>query len=242
MRSGRIEAGDERRGGRVGRAVALAAGLIVAITGLSATSASAQDTTPPGTRIIAGPIGPTRDNQPTFTLESSEPNSTFTCKLDALAPVPCGPLFYQPSQPLPEGSHSLFAVATDPSGNADPIGSLREFTIDRSIAGARLAGSTRQRVSSDDLSINVKLGGQEPLTARAEGEVRIGKRRLPTGAIKVAIDNQPTVAAKLTASFKVERAITRALRGGQRVAVGVSATFRDELGNEDSKSRLIVLR
>lgn len=240
MRAGRNETDNERRGQSRGAAMLLAS--LVVASGFGATSASAQDTVPPRTRIIAGPIGPTKENQPTFTLESTEPDSTFTCKLDATALVPCGPLFYQPSQPLPEGFHYIIAFATDPAGNTDPIGSGREFTVDRSITGAQLGGAVRQRVSSEDVSINLKLGGQEPLTALAEGVVRIGKRKLPTRAIKAAIDNRPTVKATLTASFKVERAITRALRGGRRVNVDVSATFRDELGNEKSRSRSIVLR
>lgn len=230
--------GRRRRSGRVALLIATA----VTVGGFSASTALAQDTDPPGTSIIAGPIGLTRDNQPTFTLESDEPNSTFTCKLDANALVPCGPMFYQPAQPLPEGFHYIIAFATDPAGNTDPVGSGREFTIDRSIAGARLAGPRRQRVTDDDLSIRIELRGQEPLTVRVEGVVRIGKRKLPTQATTATIAAKPAIDRRLGANFRTERAIAWALRRGDRVTVKVSARFRDEVGNQESKSRTTVLR
>jgi len=220
----------------------LIASAIVVASGSGAPSAWAQDTVPPRTEIIAGPIGPTRDNQPTFTLESSEPNSTFTCTLDATAPVPCGPLFYQPSQPLPEGFHQIFAVATDPAGNTDPIGSGREFTVDRSITGARLDAPRRQRVAPRELRVNIELFGQEALEVRTLGLIRIGKRELPMRPLQRRLGDRVSIQPSLTATTGVERAVARALRDGDRVEVEVNARFRDEVRNEERRSRTIVLR
>ena len=66
---------------------AVGAGLLNAFAAVS--SVVSTDTTPPDSIITSGPSGFTRDATPTFAFRSSEPGSTFQCRLDARAWAAC---------------------------------------------------------------------------------------------------------------------------------------------------------
>lgn len=226
------------------RRLALIGAITAASVGVLATAsygAQFADTTPPQTSVF-GPASPTRDNQPTFTLQSTEAGSTFNCSLDFAPFLPCGPDTYRPPQPLGEGQHTLIAYATDPAGNTDPGGSRVDFIVDRSVAGAVLSGARNQRVSPRKLQINLTLAGQEALTVKASGLVVIGAKKLATRSVKKTLGDRTTISPKLTVVSGVERTIARALKRGVRVEVRVTAQFRDQVGNEIRKKRTIVLR
>lgn len=62
-----------------------------------------------------------------FALTSSEPNSTFDCKLDAGAWAPCtSPKVYSA---LPDGSHTFSARATDLARNTDLTDAQYTWTV-----------------------------------------------------------------------------------------------------------------
>jgi hypothetical protein len=72
--------------------------------------------TTPTTEITRMPSNP-RPKRSHFNFVSSEPDSTFTCQLDELAPEPCAsPAIYRD---LKHGRHSFSVFATDALGNAD---------------------------------------------------------------------------------------------------------------------------
>jgi hypothetical protein len=215
---------------------------LCSITLLFTSSALAQDTDPPRTEIVSGPIGLTRDNQPQFSLVSTEPGSTFTCRLDSLALLPCGPAFYEPPEPLTEGPHQIYAYATDPAGNTDPIGAGRQFIVDRSITEARLIGPRKQRVEPRDLSVNIELRGQEALEVEVKGVLTIGKRRLKMRPLERRLGDRTAIKPSLTAPPEVEREVARAFRRGRPVATEVVAKFRDEVGNSERLTRVIALK
>jgi hypothetical protein len=86
------------------------------------------DTTAPETTIDSGPLGPTNDPTPTFGFSSSEPGSTFECRVDSQAFAPCASPFT--SAILSEGNHSFEVRATDTAGNTDPSPASRAFNVD----------------------------------------------------------------------------------------------------------------
>ncbi|KAA1395692.1 FG-GAP-like repeat-containing protein [Aeromicrobium ginsengisoli] len=86
-----------------------------------------QDITPPNTTITGGPTGPI-NQAPTFTFTSSEPGSTFACRVDDAAFSACS----SPRSPagLADGLHTFDVRATDAAGNVDPTPASRTFTVD----------------------------------------------------------------------------------------------------------------
>ena len=86
------------------------------------------DKTPPETQIDTGPGGTTNQSTPTFTFSSSEPGSSFECRIDGGAFAPCATPFT--TSALGEGAHTFEVRATDPSGNTDASAASRGFTVD----------------------------------------------------------------------------------------------------------------
>jgi hypothetical protein len=76
------------------------------------------DTVPPQTTISLGPPAASRSASATFAFTSSEPESTFACRLDGGGFVPCtSPKIYIG---LGDGRHTFSVEAVDRAGNADP--------------------------------------------------------------------------------------------------------------------------
>src|SRR5207248_1565213 len=70
------------------------------------------DNTPPQTSIDSGPANPSNNTTPTFSFSSSEPGSTFQCRLDGGGWSSCtSPHSISPA--LGEGSHTFDVRATD---------------------------------------------------------------------------------------------------------------------------------
>ncbi len=80
------------------------------------------DRTPPDTTITEGskPANPTASQTANLGFTSSEPNSTFTCKLDTGAEESCNSGSKQYSG-LASGSHTFTVFATDRAGNKDDV-------------------------------------------------------------------------------------------------------------------------
>ena len=92
------------------------------------TSGEGGDTVPPVTVIDSGPAGSTGDSTPTFSFSSSEPGSSFQCRVDSAPFAPCTSPFTTPA--LPDGAHTFEVKATDPAGNPDASPASRAFTVD----------------------------------------------------------------------------------------------------------------
>ncbi len=93
-----------------------------------ATQTFTVDTTPPDTTITSGPTGTTADTTPTFAFTSTEAGSTFECKIDAGAFIPCTTPFT--TSALSDGPHTIQVRATDAVGNVDATPASRAFTVD----------------------------------------------------------------------------------------------------------------
>lgn len=85
------------------------------------------DTVLPETTITAGPSGPTNDRTPTFAF-TSDPGSTFECKVDNGTFAACTSPFTTP--PLGDGEHTLAVRATDDATNLEAAPAVRSFTVD----------------------------------------------------------------------------------------------------------------
>lgn len=87
------------------------------------------DATPPDTSIMNGPGEGSviTTASATFTLASTEPDSTFECHVDGTSFLPCtSPIVLND---LVDGSHTFEVVASDAAGNTDSTPSARTFTV-----------------------------------------------------------------------------------------------------------------
>jgi hypothetical protein len=85
------------------------------------------DTNPPDSNIDTGPSGTTADPTPTFTVSSSQPGSTYECRIDGGAWSVCSSTFTAGN--LPDGPHTFEVRAIDAAGNVDPTPAGRPFTV-----------------------------------------------------------------------------------------------------------------
>jgi uncharacterized delta-60 repeat protein len=85
------------------------------------------DTTPPDTSITSGPSGRNNSSTATFGFSSTEPNSTFQCKLDSGGWVGC--VSTTTYAGLASGSHTFSVAAIDPAGNVDPTPATRTWSV-----------------------------------------------------------------------------------------------------------------
>jgi hypothetical protein len=87
------------------------------------------ETTPPTATITAGPSEGSIISNPTpsFSFKSSEPGSTFQCRVDAGAFKNCSSP--RKLQPLADGAHSFSVRAIDAPGNVGAP-AARSFTVD----------------------------------------------------------------------------------------------------------------
>lgn len=91
------------------------------------TGGSTPDTTPPTITITKGPGKKLAQGKAKFSFRSSEPNSTFTCKLDKAKPKACiSPKTYKALKP---GRHTFKVWATDPAGNKATTPAKRSFKV-----------------------------------------------------------------------------------------------------------------
>jgi hypothetical protein len=89
---------------------------------------SLADTTPPDTSIATKPSDPSESSTATFTYASSEPGSTFQCKLDASSFTAC-PSAGIAYSGLGAGQHTFQVRAIDSSENIDPSPAGYSFNV-----------------------------------------------------------------------------------------------------------------
>ena len=83
-----------------------------------------------GTSITSAPVDPSSSADARFTFNSSEPGSTFECRLDGGAYEVCtSPKYYTG---LSDGEHTFHVRAIDAAGNPDPTPASYTWVIDTS--------------------------------------------------------------------------------------------------------------
>jgi hypothetical protein len=122
------------------------------------------DTTPPHTSIVSGPLGPTTATSAAFRFASSEPGSSFQCRIDGGAWAPCSsPQSYSG---LSADWHTFDVRAVDAAGNADPTPGTRTWLIDSTAPALSLdvpadASSTNDTTPTFSGSASI-AGGDSP--------------------------------------------------------------------------------
>ena len=87
------------------------------------------DLTAPNTTIGSSPNDPSNNTTPSFSFSSSEPGSTFECRLDGGSWSGCtSPDTVSPA--LAAGSHTFDVRATDAAGNTDGTPASYTWTVD----------------------------------------------------------------------------------------------------------------
>jgi concanavalin A-like lectin/glucanase superfamily protein len=93
-----------------------------------ATRSWTVDLTPPDTAITAGPSNTVPIASASLSFVSSEPDSTFSCSLDAAPFTACSSP--APLTGLAQGMHTFAVRATDAAGHDDPSPATRTWTVD----------------------------------------------------------------------------------------------------------------
>jgi hypothetical protein len=144
------------------------------------------DITPPQTQIDSGPSGPTTDSSPVFTFSSSEPGSTFQCRLDSSqepAFAPCTSPRALASLPL--GAHTFEVRATDEAENVDPTPATRSFTIEAPPTGQHPGSETSSAAPPDTRIRKAKIS-----QAKDRATFRFGSTE-PGSTFVCRIDRRP---------------------------------------------------
>ena len=98
-----------------------------ATSAFTVAAGTPDDSAAPDTSLTSGPSGTTSSTTASFAFSSSEPSSTFECKLDAGAYAACtSPKDYSG---LAVGSHTFSVRATDAARNTDATPATRTWTI-----------------------------------------------------------------------------------------------------------------
>lgn len=221
------------------------------------------DTTAPQTTVSSGPSGTTSDPTPTFAFSSSEPASTFGCRVDSGSFAPCGSPFTTAS--LADGGHTFQVRATDWAGNTDATPASRSFTVDTTpltpgpvfpppdtTVRADLSAKKAQRALKQNGIVVIARCPDESCTARASGFVSVpsaGKatasKRFKLKRARKSLRRGQRAKLKLRFSKKLRKRIRRALRDRgtrKKVNARVTLSVTDPAGNKKTKKFRVKLK
>jgi Ca2+-binding RTX toxin-like protein len=122
----------------------------------------------PTTTISDGPSGSTNDPTPTFSF-SSQPGTSFECKLDSGPYAPCASPITLPY--LADGSHTFSVRAKNSAGNVDPTPASRTFTVRTAAVG----------VSGSTLVVTAAGGAKDNLVITKPSASTLRVRDVPSG-------------------------------------------------------------
>jgi len=97
------------------------------VDGTAATFSWTVDFAPPNTRLTKSPPANTKARKAAFKFNSTEPNSTFQCKLDKGAYKPC--VSGKSYKNLKKGKHTFRVRAIDKAGNVDASPIVKTWRI-----------------------------------------------------------------------------------------------------------------
>jgi hypothetical protein len=152
-----------------------------------ATQAVTIDTTPPQTTIVSGPSGPTRDATPTFAFTTSQPGSTFQCRVDAGAWIACGSP--RTTAKLADGAHTFRVRAKDAAGNTDTTPASRSLKVDTGRPSSKATATPIRHAAP--ITVTYAASDKAPSSGLARVELW-AHRPGQTGYSKVATDTTPT--------------------------------------------------
>ena len=118
------------------------------------------DVTAPDTTLDSSPPSPSNDTTPTFDFSSSEPGSTFQCRVDGGSWASC--TSPHTTGALGEGTHTFDVRATDAAGNTDASPASFTWTIDLTAPNTTIDSGTSG--SSNDTTPAFAFSASEPPT------------------------------------------------------------------------------
>lgn len=157
---------------------------------------AASDTMPPETTITSGPEGYVASNSASFALSSSEPYSTFRCRIDweQTPPSSTTPPPFEPCDSpknyasLGEGRHTFEVKAADSEGNVDSTPASRTWFVDTVVpnVGAPnqsfVVPSTLSAVTfGDTVPMKVSWSGSDPNGQSGSGITKYELQRSVNG-------------------------------------------------------------
>ncbi len=174
------------------------------------------DDVPPETTITSGPSGTVKSDSATFGFASSEPGSTFRCRLDGAATFTAcaSPRSYAN---LSDGSHTFRVRAVDPRGNVDPTPAVRTWTVD-----ATAPSITSPKPAPESSTIDQ--------TPRIGATVRDKMTDLAKNNVKLYLDGEPVAQTAFAYNRETDRLAytSEALSSGWHA---VRVVARDAAGN-----------
>ncbi len=195
-----------------------------------ATRNFAVDTVAPETTITAGPSGATTSSSPSFTFGSTEPGSSFSCRLDDEAFAPCTSA--KSYGAVADGAHKFRVRATDVPGNTDLTPALREFTVDTEVEGAGIDAKKKQKQKGKKIKLKVDVVAAEDATAEGSGKIVVGKKtyKLADRSKDIKAGSEKTLKLKPKKSGH-KRKIAKALAAKKKAKAKLEITLTDALGN-----------
>ena len=187
------------------------------------------DTVPPDTTIGGGPTGTSNDPTPTFSFTSSQPGSSFECKVDSGPYAACSSP--KTTAHLADGSHTFAVRATDPAGNLDSTPATRSFTV--STASVALSGTT--------LVVTAGSGAKDNLVITPPSASTLRVTDLPSGAYTgsgVHTGAGCTPSGDYTADCSGDIARIRVLSSGENDKVTNSTAVQSSLYGGDGNDTL----
>lgn len=182
----------------------------------------------PETSIVAGPSELTSKTNAAFEIRSSEPGSSFSCRLDGGTWSPCqSPWTYAG---LSDGSHAFEVAATDSSGNEDLSPSSRYWTIDSTPQKAVVVFSRSQKILKAG-GLVVKVKSPEDGLATIVGSIRAGKSTVTVRSKRVTLRATRTKEIKLPLNLRTKRVLRRAFASTQKLPAKLVVATEDGLGN-----------
>ena len=143
------------------------------------------DLTPPHTTITSGPSGIVTSPRAEFRFVSSEPGSSFGCRLDGGPFTSCAsPKVYAR---LARGRHTFAVRAIDSAGNIDPTPAARTWTIKPGVSVLRITGlrispaTFRSALAGGAVSGKGPRGTEVRYALSAAATVRFTVQRRATG-------------------------------------------------------------
>jgi hypothetical protein len=205
-----------------------------------APSVALADLLPPETTITSGPSGLSPTARNTFEFMSSEPGSTFECKVDRDPWTSCESPYRTDS--LTQGTHTFSVRATDVDGNTDPTPASATWVIDRSITGANAAARRSVHVGKRTFAIVVTVRASEAATVKAGGTVRTGKHeaRLTGSTVTIPPEGGTATIRVVPNTARDARRVRKEIKRRGKAMADLHATFQDSLGNRAKSGSILV--
>ena len=181
-----------------------------ALARFEASASTSLDIVPPETTITAGPTGVMANQTPTFAFASSEPGSTFECRVDGGAFTPC--ISPHSVGTLSAGAHTFEVRAIDSAGNSDPTPAGQSFVVEAMSPPSPPPGGDPQPPQAQPAPAN-----DQPKTTGPKVVPRITNLRLSDKTITTR--QRPVLSFRLSSAGRVTVSVLKrkaGVRNGKR--------------------------